>query len=133
MRPGLSQNCPVRRSYQFGKTFESYTGSRANPGASDDLVGKKCGQLVVDLMPEHNPQGSDLILYRRRGSPMRRRDFLHPTQVDHVIDMPERVYFGWFNCDFHLVRSARVRHFSSMRHRINDSRYCHTELARAIL
>ena len=71
----------------LGEALEGDACGLADPGAQDDLVAETGGRFVIDLVAQNDP--SDCLL-RDGGSerfPMRGRDFLHPAQIDGVVDV----------------------------------------------
>jgi hypothetical protein len=56
-----------------------------------------CRLKVVDLMAQHNPEQSRLLGGRRAGSPVRDRRILHPSNIGHIVDMPELVDIRGFH------------------------------------
>jgi hypothetical protein len=63
----------------------------AHPGAGQQFIAEHGGTGIVDLVAQDHPRHAGLRVGGRQCPPVRHRRFLHPAQVDDVVDVPELV------------------------------------------
>ena len=79
-------------SSDFRESFEGEPSGFADPRAQQDLVTKRRGSFVVDLVPQNDP--ADVVLCFRAGNrlPMRSGNILDPPEVNGVVHVILLVY-----------------------------------------
>ena len=78
----------------FGVSFKGETRCFADPRPQEDFVTGQGGNLVINLVSQHDPGDAGLRFSRRRRTPMCRRHVLHPAEVDGIVDVPHLVDVG---------------------------------------
>jgi hypothetical protein len=90
-RTGPGQNTQIGGAPKLGMAFKSPSRGRANPGTPNDLITQEGCSLVIDLVAHYNPQQLSLIYLWSFGAPVGYGQILHPTQVDHIVDVPQLI------------------------------------------
>ncbi len=74
------------------KSVEARSPGRfADPGSGGDDIAFVGGAQVIDLVPDHDPEISGIVLGRGDRPPVGDRDILYPLHPDRIVDVAELV------------------------------------------